>query len=177
MVEGLEGPDGADGHAPVAEGLGSVLCFLPGWDEIKQVVAKLESSPALKGKALILPLHSSLTQEEQQLIFEPAPPGKIKIIVSTNIAESSVTISDAIAIVDSGKVKELQYDSRSGMSVRSLFFPWQLDCALGGLAIISTRGTLCSIAPDNTTAIISTRGALCSIAPDNTTGVLLAGLL
>ena len=64
----------------------------------------------------VLPLHSTLTADEQQLVFKPPTPGKIKVIVSTNIAESSVTISDAVVVVDAGKVKELTYDSRRRMS-------------------------------------------------------------
>ena len=102
--------------APVVpEAPGSVLCFLPGWDEIKEIVSLLQNGP-LAAKMTVLPLHSTLTAEEQQRIFEPAPLGTMKVIVSTNIAESSVTIPDAIAIVDSGKVKELHYDPGRRMS-------------------------------------------------------------
>jgi HrpA-like RNA helicase len=74
-------------------------------------------SQAVKEKMEVLPLHSSLTSEEQQRVFAPAPPGKIKIILATNIAESSVTISDVIAVVDSGKVKEMRYDPIKRMSL------------------------------------------------------------
>ena len=112
----LDDDDATAVLAPVVpEAPGSVLCFLPGWDEIKEIVSLLQSGP-LAEKMTVLPLHSTLTAEEQQRIFEPAPLGTMKVIVSTNIAESSVTIPDAIAIVDSGKVKELHYDPSRRMS-------------------------------------------------------------
>jgi len=55
--------------------------------------------------------------EDQQPVFEPAPPGQVKVILATNIAESSVTISDAVAVIDCGRVKELRYDTHRRMSV------------------------------------------------------------
>ena len=97
---------------------GSLLVFLPGWQEIKQCMTALERSP-LKDRMLIVPLHSSLTFEQQQLAFEPPPNGKLKIILSTNIAESSVTIDDVLAVIDSGKVREMKYDTQKRMSVMS----------------------------------------------------------
>jgi len=98
--------------------IGSVLCFMSGWDEIKAVVKHLEEGRSdVSHRMLVLPLHSSLTPEEQQRVFDPAPPGIVKVVVSTNIAESSVTISDVVAIVDSGKVKELRYDAAKRMSL------------------------------------------------------------
>ena len=71
---------------------GSVLVFLPGWDEIKECMKVLENLPAAQYDALrVIPLHSQVPQEEQQLVFSPAPEGKIKVILATNIAESSVS--------------------------------------------------------------------------------------
>ena len=63
--------------------------------------------------ALILPLHGNLSTLEQELIFDRPPENKRKIIVSTNIAETSVTVNDVVYVVDSGRVKEIQYDTYS----------------------------------------------------------------
>ena len=96
---------------------GSVLVFLPGWDEIKEAMKTLESLPAEQYDSLrVIPLHSQVPQEEQQLVFNPAPEGKIKVILATNIAESSVTIDDVLAVVDSGLVREMNYNPESAMS-------------------------------------------------------------
>lgn len=97
---------------------GSILCFLPGWDEIKAATAILENldDRQLNRKLIILPLHSSIPQEDQQRVFIPAQDGTIKVILATNIAESSVTIDDVLAVVDSGLVRELNWDAESAMS-------------------------------------------------------------
>ena len=92
--------------------------FLPGWDEIKEIMKTLESLPAEERESLvIIPLHSQVPQEEQQTVFRPAPTGKIKVILATNIAESSVTIDDVLAVVDSGLVREMSYNPESAMSM------------------------------------------------------------
>lgn len=93
---------------------GSILCFLPGMEHIKLVGRLLENHT---NRLQIIQLHSSVPFEEQQPIFEPAEPGKVKVILATNIAESSVTISDAVAIIDCGRVKEMRYDADRRMSV------------------------------------------------------------
>jgi hypothetical protein len=77
---------------------GSILCFLPGLDEIKHALSILEDEtvPSLRNKMKIIPLHSSIPQDEQQQIFQAAVDGTVKIILATNIAESSVTIDDVL---------------------------------------------------------------------------------
>ena len=97
---------------------GSILCFLPGWDEIKVATALLEeeSSRDIGDKIQILPLHSTIPQDDQQKVFIPAEEGTMKIILATNIAESSVTINDVLAVVDGGLVRELNWDAESAMS-------------------------------------------------------------
>uniref|UniRef100_A0A8C2MZY4 Putative ATP-dependent RNA helicase DHX57 n=1 Tax=Cricetulus griseus TaxID=10029 RepID=A0A8C2MZY4_CRIGR len=70
-----------------------------------------KSSP----ECVIHPLHSSLSSEEQQAVFVKPPVGVTKIIISTNIAESSITIDDVVYVIDSGKMKEKRYDAGKGM--------------------------------------------------------------
>lgn len=95
---------------------GSILCFLPGWDEIKIATEEMEKTKSsLRKSIMVLPLHSSIPHEDQQKVFEPAL-GKVKVILATNIAESSVTIPDVLAVIDSGLVRELNYDAESAMS-------------------------------------------------------------
>ena len=69
---------------------GSVLVFLPGHNEIVKLCDRLRGNPRL----LVLPLHGSMATRDQRHIFAPAPAGKRKIVVATNIAESSITIED-----------------------------------------------------------------------------------
>lgn len=97
---------------------GSVLCFLPGLDEIKEAMAILveESDSSLRSRMKILPLHSTIPQDDQQKVFVPAADGTVKVILATNIAESSVTIDDVLAVVDGGLVRELNWDAEKSMS-------------------------------------------------------------
>lgn len=101
----------AEGPALVDDGgvPGSVLCFLPGWAEIKSAVDRLQEMDH-KSQLWVLPLHSTLPKNEQQLIFQRPPQGKTKVILGTNIAESSVTIDDVLVVVDSGLMREVAYD-------------------------------------------------------------------
>ena len=95
---------------------GAVLAFLPGLDEIKKTQSHLQASKLLgqdfndNSKFKICMLHSSVPRGEQSAIFEPTPPGCRKIILSTNIAETSVTVTDVRYVVDTGKLRETRYD-------------------------------------------------------------------
>ncbi|CCW66473.1 unnamed protein product [Phytomonas sp. Hart1] len=88
----------------------SVLVFLPGWEEIVRAKEILERNSVYH---LVL-LHSSVGQEEQMRCFLPAPPGAVKVILSTNIAESGVTIDDVGAVIDTGLVKEKSFRPGGG---------------------------------------------------------------
>ncbi|TCD71529.1 hypothetical protein EIP91_008910 [Steccherinum ochraceum] len=109
---------------------GHVLVFMPGWDEIVAVERLLKdvSGPfslsrlSKSGKFEIHLLHSTIPVAEQQAIFEPPPAGIRRVILSTNIAETSVTIPDVVYVVDSGKVKEQRYDPERRIS--SLVSAW-----------------------------------------------------
>ncbi|XP_027721058.1 putative ATP-dependent RNA helicase DHX57 [Vombatus ursinus] len=98
---------------------GAVLVFLPGLAEIKMLYEQLQSNPLFNNRrskrCITLPLHSSLSSEEQQIVFVKPPVGVTKIIISTNIAETSITIDDVVYVIDSGKMKEKRYDPSKGM--------------------------------------------------------------
>ncbi|XP_041892706.1 putative ATP-dependent RNA helicase DHX57 [Corvus kubaryi] len=98
---------------------GAVLIFLPGLAEIKMLYEQLQSNALFNNRhskrCVVYPLHSSLSSEEQQSVFLRPPAGVTKIIISTNIAETSVTIDDVVYVIDSGKMKEKRYDPGKGM--------------------------------------------------------------
>eukprot|EP01119_Soliformovum_irregulare_P019945 TRINITY_DN6405_c1_g2_i1.p1 TRINITY_DN6405_c1_g2~~TRINITY_DN6405_c1_g2_i1.p1 ORF type:complete len:601 (+),score=220.21 TRINITY_DN6405_c1_g2_i1:264-1805(+) len=78
--------------------------------DISSLSSKLKRGPVVKDvNVKILPLHSSVPNDQQRRIFESRP-GLRKIVLSTNIAETSITIDDVVAVIDSGKVNRTQYD-------------------------------------------------------------------
>lgn len=102
-------------HSVVLEDLaGSILIFMSGVAEIERTMRAIEKHPQ-STDFWVLPLHASLAPADQRLVFNNAPRGKRKIIVCTNVAETSITISDALAVVDSGRVKETVYESSSNV--------------------------------------------------------------
>jgi small subunit ribosomal protein S24e len=108
---------------------GHVLTFLPGWDEIQSVYRYLTNPTSNLGlhfgdqtKWSIHLLHSTIPVAEQQVIFEPPPNGVRRIILATNIAETSVTIPDVVRVVDTAKIKEQRFDPERHIS--SLVSAW-----------------------------------------------------
>ncbi|XP_054820957.1 DExH-box ATP-dependent RNA helicase DExH1 isoform X2 [Prosopis cineraria] len=95
------------------EGDGAILVFLTGWDDISKLFDKLKGNNFLgdPSKFLILPLHGSMPTINQREIFDRPPPNKRKIVIATNIAESSITIDDVLYVIDCGKAKETSYDA------------------------------------------------------------------
>ena len=91
---------------------GGILAFLPGERAIKNCIEKL-SSQSWRNKLHILPLYGRLGKEEQERIFEASPSGKRKMIVATNIAETSVTIDGVTCVIDCGKAKLNFYNPRT----------------------------------------------------------------
>jgi hypothetical protein len=88
---------------------GSVLVFLPGWDEIVKVRDSLVAQPFFsRGAEWILSLHSAVPSHEQRKAFTRPPVGVWKIVLATNIAETSITIDDVVYVVDCGLVKEVR---------------------------------------------------------------------
>eukprot|EP00090_Calanus_glacialis_P015911 TRINITY_DN25023_c0_g1_i1.p1 TRINITY_DN25023_c0_g1~~TRINITY_DN25023_c0_g1_i1.p1 ORF type:complete len:1347 (-),score=453.74 TRINITY_DN25023_c0_g1_i1:75-3920(-) len=109
--------DGGTRDCPVPRS-GSILVFLPGMQEIMTLYDQLNSHPRLgsrAGKFLLVPLHSSLSSEEQQLVFSKPKGGQRKIVISTNMAETSITIDDCVFVVDVGRMKEKRFDPNKNM--------------------------------------------------------------
>lgn len=102
-------------HIASTSETGAILVFLPGMEEIEDVknLLCLESPLGIDfndaQRFQIIMLHSSI-QDSQKTVFDPVPEGCRKIILSTNIAETSVTIPDVQFVVDTGKSREKRYD-------------------------------------------------------------------
>ncbi|XP_061172560.1 putative ATP-dependent RNA helicase DHX57 [Saccostrea echinata] len=98
---------------------GAVLVFLPGFAEIQQLYEALTSHRVFGirsgGRFKIIPLHSTLSSEDQHAVFLKPPEGVTKIVIATNIAETSITIDDITFVIDAGKMKEKRYDFSKGM--------------------------------------------------------------
>ncbi|PJZ43930.1 ATP-dependent helicase HrpB [Leptospira brenneri] len=95
---------------------GDILVFLSGKKEIYDLKNGLESIPEIKSNAVVLGLYGDMDLKDQEQIFLPEPKNKKKIILSTNIAESSVTIPGVRVVFDTGYHKHVLFDSDSGIS-------------------------------------------------------------
>ncbi|KZT60515.1 P-loop containing nucleoside triphosphate hydrolase protein [Calocera cornea HHB12733] len=107
-----------------AEDPGDILVFLTGEEEIEDACRKIkleadDLDPSTVGPLLVIPLYSSLPPAQQQRIFQPAPPPRTpggvpgrKVVVSTNIAETSLTIDGIVYVVDPGFSKQNVYNPR-----------------------------------------------------------------
>ncbi|KAG5875068.1 hypothetical protein JTB14_018020 [Gonioctena quinquepunctata] len=90
---------------------GAILCFLPGWEEI----TKIQRLIPRQSDVAVYCLHSRLQDSDQWKIFSRPPPGVRKIILTTNIAETSVTVDDVVYVVDTGIHKEQRFDVPKGI--------------------------------------------------------------
>jgi ATP-dependent helicase HrpB len=88
---------------------GHVLCFMAGAPEIRRVQAELGELVGVR----VLPLHGSLSSEEQDLAL--APSGERKVILATNVAETSLTVEGVTDVIDTGQHKVLRYDPTRGL--------------------------------------------------------------
>lgn len=94
---------------------GDVLVFLPGRREIARVHVLLREAPEL-GEADILELHGDLAVERQQAVLQPGAAGRRRVVLATNVAESSVTLPGVRVVIDSGLAREPRFDPTSGFA-------------------------------------------------------------
>lgn len=94
---------------------GDVLVFLPGAGEIRRTERRLVEA-GLSDRVDVLPLHGSLSGEEQDRAIQPSPPGRRKVVLASAIAETSLTIEGVRVVVDSGLMRVPRFDPGSGMS-------------------------------------------------------------
>ncbi|MCA0891951.1 ATP-dependent helicase HrpB [Microbulbifer agarilyticus] len=95
---------------------GSVLVFLPGVGEIRQVESSLRESLGNQPDVVIAPLYGDLKKEQQDAAIAPCPDGKRKLVLATNVAETSLTIEGIRVVVDAGLMRESRFDPNTGMN-------------------------------------------------------------
>ena len=99
--------------------LGDILVFLTGQDEIETcqelLLDRIRRLEKKLRELIVLPVYANLPSDMQAKIFEPTPPGARKVILATNIAETSLTIDNIIYVIDPGFVKQNYFNSRTGM--------------------------------------------------------------
>ncbi len=100
----------------LVEDEGDILVFLPGAREIRRTARRLEGVVAPHAEVRVLALHGSLPAADQDAALAPAAPGVRKVVLSTDLAESSVTIEGVRAVVDAGLAREPRFDATSGLS-------------------------------------------------------------
>lgn len=116
-VEYRPGASPADvAAAEVARGARGVLCFLPGAAEIRRTLDTLSAMPAA-GSFDALPLHGGLTPDEQDRAIAPASSSRPRIVVATNIAETSLTVPGITSVVDAGLQRVSRFDAARGLDV------------------------------------------------------------
>ena len=96
----------------LAQHPGDLLVFLPGQREIGQAEAALSPLPDVP----VVPLHGDLSLDQQSAALSPDPQGRRRIILATNVAESSVTLPGVRVVIDLGQAREPRYDPNSGFS-------------------------------------------------------------
>ena len=98
---------------------GDILVFLTGQEEIDTACEVLYERMKKLGQGvpdlIILPVYGALPSDMQTRIFDPAPPGSRKVVIATNIAETSLTIDGIFYVVDPGFVKQKIYNPKAGM--------------------------------------------------------------
>ncbi|MGH8043070.1 MAG: ATP-dependent helicase HrpB, partial [Stenotrophomonas sp.] len=93
---------------------GDVLVFLPGQREIGRTQAALEQ--VLPADIQVLPLHGELPVDQQSRVLQPDPQGQRRVVLATNVAESSVTLPGVRVVIDAGLAREPRYDPNSGFA-------------------------------------------------------------
>lgn len=95
---------------------GSLLVFLPGQAEIRRVNQQLADALGSRSDILLCPLHGELDLAAQRAAIEPAPKGLRKVVLATNIAETSLTIDGVRVVIDAGLARVPRFDPGSGMT-------------------------------------------------------------
>ncbi|HYF45532.1 MAG TPA: ATP-dependent helicase HrpB, partial [Acidimicrobiales bacterium] len=106
-------PEVAVVHEALRSDEGDVLVFLAGAGEIHRLAGALTDLPA---GVDVRPLHGSLSPAEQDRALAPSPAGRRRVVLATDIAESSLTVEGVRIVVDGGRVRRPRYDARSGLS-------------------------------------------------------------
>ncbi|KAG2521267.1 hypothetical protein JM18_006162 [Phytophthora kernoviae] len=100
---------------------GSILVFLTGQEDIETLETLLDeyarSLPADALKLMVCPIFAAMPREQQMKVFDPAPAGVRKVILATNIAETSITINGVRYVIDTGLVKQRSFVASSGMEM------------------------------------------------------------
>ena len=103
---------------------GDILVFLTGQEEIEAMqdtlTQRAKQLPQTIDELLVLPIYSSLPSEQQAKIFAPTPPRTRKVVLATNIAETSLTIDGIVYVIDPGFQKINSYNPRTGMESLSV---------------------------------------------------------
>ena len=103
----------------ISQGPGDVLVFLTGQEEIEAAEQSLQETARKLGnkipELIVCPIYANLPSELQTKIFEPTPPKARKVVLATNIAETSLTIDGIVYVIDPGFVKENVFNPRTGM--------------------------------------------------------------
>ncbi|OBZ78804.1 putative helicase C15C4.05 [Grifola frondosa] len=96
----------------------AILIFMPGMGEIRRLNDTLMEHPCFgsEDQFRIYPLHSTISSEQQGAVFDIPPPGKRKIVIATNIAETGITIPDITCVIDVGKHREMRFDEKRQIS-------------------------------------------------------------
>eukprot|EP00930_Biecheleria_cincta_P058419 TRINITY_DN44257_c0_g1_i1.p1 TRINITY_DN44257_c0_g1~~TRINITY_DN44257_c0_g1_i1.p1 ORF type:complete len:1042 (-),score=197.45 TRINITY_DN44257_c0_g1_i1:241-3255(-) len=103
----------------LTQGPGDVLVFFTGQQEIEEAIEALEYKTrgmgSGMGELLVLPIYATLPTDLQAKIFEPTPEGARKVVLATNIAETSITIDNIVYVIDPGFCKQNSFNPRTGM--------------------------------------------------------------
>ena len=100
---------------------GDILIFLTGQEDIERCEQQIhelmrEQDQQRVRPVVTVPIYSALPPDDQQRIYQPPPENMRKIVIATNIAETSITVEDVVYVVDAGKIKQTTYDSQVGIA-------------------------------------------------------------
>jgi len=110
------------GNSNIDKTCGAILVFLPGKGEIDTLSRMLKQSLGDTRKCKVLHLHSSLSPSEQWSAFQPVQHGNVKVVLATNVAETSITIPDVSVVIDTGRVKESRFNAST--RIKELVTVW-----------------------------------------------------